>query len=167
MMARGSSASLLGSRVGYNVEPIKVLIVEEHTKVREALAARLSNSDQIDHIGTCDTIDLGLRLIRESQPHVVLLGLKVEHVDRDTHSISEMAQQLEEWGGALIVLTTFSVDKERDAILRAGARRYLLKDLDMPHLLEEIHRAVTETASYAHRSPRGSQIPPENLPKMD
>jgi DNA-binding NarL/FixJ family response regulator len=149
------------------VEPNKALIIEEHTKVREALAARLSKSDQIQLIGTCDSIQHGLECIVHYQPDIVLLGLKVEHDERETDNISQMVIKLGEWGGALIVLTTYAVEKERDAILRAGARRYLLKDLDMPHLMDEINRAVTESASYARRAPRGDKIPPEDLPSMD
>lgn len=150
-----------------HVTAIRGLIIEEHPKVRRALAARLSTSEQIDLIGACDSVELGLKQVSADQPDIVLLGMKVERDERDTKFISQLVEQLSQWGGALIVLTTYSVDKERDAILRAGARRYLLKDLEMPHLLEEIYSAVAEAASYAHRPPRGKRTPPRNLPIMD
>ncbi len=47
------------------------------------------------------------------------------------------------YGAGLIVLTTYAVDDERKLIMDAGAKRYLLKNIDSRRLIAEINAIVS------------------------
>ena len=46
----------------------------------------------------------------------------------------------------IIVLTSYADDDEREAAMHAGARRYLLKQIDSARLLNEIEAVANEVA---------------------
>lgn len=148
-----------------SVSSIQLLIVDQHPSVRRALAERLATADPIHAIFTASSLGEAAAIIEKRHPDAVLLGLRAQPEVRDVQEISDLAQQLSAWGGALLILATYSVDDERKAILRAGARRYLLKGIDTDHLLDEIESSVHETTTYAKKPRKGSQIPDGSLPE--
>lgn len=143
---------------------LHALIVDEHPSVRRALAKRLTNTDQIEVQATASNLDEALAIARADHPDVVILGLRVLDHDRDITEITEMVEAISHWGAALVILTSYSVDDDRKAILRAGARRYLLKDIDTERLITEISRSVTESFSYAKRPQRANRMSDTDLP---
>lgn len=150
--------------MGEFVAKLEALIIDEHPSVRRALAARLTNTDQIHVQATASNLSEALVLAEADQPDVVILGLRVLDRERDITEINQMAETISQWGAALLILTSYSVDDDRKAILTAGARRYLLKDIDTERLLNEINRSVTESYSYAKRPQRSNRLPDANLP---
>jgi two-component system response regulator DevR len=117
------------------VEPIKILIVDEHVHVRCALAERLSQSAQIEVIGHTGTVDEILEGVREKHPDLVLIEVK-----RSDGMGLEIVRQLSNMigGPKLFVLTTYPSRWEREAAMRAGAHMYLLKDIETGELMEHI-----------------------------
>ena len=49
-------------------------------------------------------------------------------------------------GTAVIILTPYADDIERELVLHAGAYRYLLKDINSPQLISEIIEVANEQA---------------------
>lgn len=123
----------------------QVLIIDEHPHVRRALAARLATTPHIQVMATAASIQEGLTAAALKHPDVVLLGLKTQEKQRDTTDIRSLSKELAAYGAGLIVLTTYAVDEERRLIMDAGAKRYLLKDIDSRRLIAEIN-AVIPTA---------------------
>ncbi len=132
--------------------------------MRRALAERLASADLIQSISTAVNLAEANECIQALHPDIVLLGLRAQPEARNVGEISRLAHRLADWGAALVILATYSDDEERTAILRAGARRYLLKDIDTDHLLEEIKSSLHETSAHAKRPRKGSQIPDGSLP---
>jgi DNA-binding NarL/FixJ family response regulator len=95
----------------------QVLIIDEHPNVRRALAARLATT-----------------------PHIQVMATAAEL--RDTAPIQRLSSELATFGASLIVLTTYAVDEERMQIMDAGAKRYLLKNIDSRRLIAEINALV-------------------------
>ena len=143
---------------------LQALIIDDHTSVRQALAKRLTNTDQIEVRATAGTLTEAMTVVQAHQPDVVILGLRVLDHNRDVTQIIQLADRLKGWGAALVILTSYAVDEDRKALLKAGARRYLLKDIDTDKLLLEINRAVTESFSYAKRPKRNFVLPDGELP---
>lgn len=144
---------------------IRLLIIDEHPAVCEALEVRLRSNPAIEIIGVANTALRAIANDYARRPDVVLLGLKRRN-SREPHHTYEMVQQLVKWGTAVIVLTSYSDDGERERLLRAGAKRYLLKDINTPQLLAEIEAIVVETAeSYplAHPTSAMTSISLEGL----
>ncbi|MGA9531590.1 MAG: response regulator [Anaerolineales bacterium] len=126
------------------MERIRALIIDDHPDVRRALSERLSNSDLIEVTASARDISGGRALFGPVHPDAVLLGLRAQDAPRDLTTIADLATDLSHHHAALLVLTSYSFEDERDEIMRAGARRYLLKDIDTQHLIEEIVDSITE-----------------------
>ncbi len=120
----------------------QVLIIDEHPHVRRALAARLATTPHIQVMETVASLKEGLDAAVENHPDVVLLGLKTQEKLRDASDIQRLATWLASYGAGLIVLTTYAVDEERKLIIDAGAKRYLLKNIDSRRLIAEINSVV-------------------------
>ena len=130
---------------GKPMDQIKVLIVEEHFAVRRALAARLNSFSHIEVVATACNFSEGLEQVGRCQPDVILLELKGT---RDLlNPVGEMNRALAGHPAGIIVLTSYADDGEREAALQAGARRYLLKQIDSARLLSEIEAVANEVSA--------------------
>jgi DNA-binding NarL/FixJ family response regulator len=116
-------------------DPIRVLIVDDHSVVREGLRAFLELQAGLDVVGEAadgeEAIEAGARL----RPDVILMDLVMPQLG----GVAAMRRLREQVPGArIIVLTSFLDDDKLLPALRAGAAGYLLKNAE-PH---EIARAV-------------------------
>lgn len=127
------------------MKKIRVLIVDEHFAVRQALAARLKSIPEIDVVATACGFDEGLAYARSQQPDVVLLELK--GVGDRPEAVAEMRDALAGHPGGIIVLTSYADGIERENALQCGAQRYLLKQIDTALLVAEIETVAREVAA--------------------
>jgi DNA-binding NarL/FixJ family response regulator len=126
------------------MNPTRLLIIDEHEDVREALRARLDATPDIEVIGCTGCWERGLQRTRELQPEVVLLETK-----RTDGQGLEALQCLHHQCAIsdVIVLTSYADSEERAAARSAGAVRYLLKDIDTALLLSEIRSVARHNRS--------------------
>ncbi|UCG25468.1 MAG: response regulator transcription factor [Chloroflexota bacterium] len=129
---------------GKPMKQIKVLIVEEHLAVRRALAARLDSFSHIEVVATAPSFAEGLEKVGRCQPDVILLELK--GAPELVNPVGELNKAIAGHPAGIIVLTSYADDDEREAALQAGARRYLLKQIDSARLLNEIEAVASEVA---------------------
>ncbi len=127
---------------GKLMKQIKILIVEEHLAVRRALAARLNSFSHIEVVATAHNFTEGLEQVGRCLPDVILLELK--GTGDLLNPVGEMNKALAGHTAGIIVLTSYADDDEREAALEAGARRYLLKQIDSARLLHEIEAVASE-----------------------
>lgn len=140
MEALGSAASAWVTAL----KKTRVLIIDDHPSVLRALAARLATTPHIQVIATAKDLVEGQKLAELKRPDAVLLGLRTQRKVRDTDGIKALAAVLEGNRAGLIVLATYAVEEERKAMLAAGAKRYLLKDIDSRRLIAEINAVVPD-----------------------
>lgn len=114
---------------------VTLFIIDHHEPTRQALAQRLSRVTGITVLGMAGSSQEGIAQSRALRPDVVVLepkrsdgrGLDILRAIRaDTPSTR------------VIVLTSYEDDLEQRAALKAGAERYLLKDIDSEKLVEVI-----------------------------
>lgn len=133
---------------------IRVLIIDEHPAVCEALAARLGSVASIEVVGAESAFQDGLDCLDIAKPDVIILELKWKS-EGDTEPLAAIARRLSGDSTAVIVLTSFVDEAERIHVLQAGARRYLLKDIDTRRLIDEIEAVAAEAAShFGQHAPR-------------
>ena len=134
-------------------ENIRILLVDDHTILREGLAAVLNAVDGLEVIGQAADGKSALSAFSELQPDVAILDLRMRPMDgvELTRAIRELSPN-----ARVILLTTYDTDEEIFRGLRAGASSYLLKDVDSTRLAEAI-RSV-----HAGRK----EIPPEIAAKL-
>ena len=78
------------------------------------------------------------------RPDVALLGMK--RSDHRAFDLTvETVKGLTQWGIAVIVLASYFDDFERALLLQAGARRYLVKDINAAELIAAIEGVAEET----------------------
>ena len=123
---------------------IGVFIIEEHTAVRQALELCLRSSPGINVISAVSTVAEAAVAGSVQRPDVVLLGLK--HNDHEKFDLTvEMVKGLAQWRIAVIILASYFDDFERALLLQAGARRYLVKDINSAELIAAIEGVAEET----------------------
>ena len=123
---------------------IKVLVAEDETVVRYALARLLDTEDDIDVVGEAADGELALALARRSLPDVVVMDLGMPKVD----GIEATRVLKEEFPDcAICVLTVFDDDEHLFQALKAGADGYVIKD-GPPEQLTGAVRAVASGESF-------------------
>ncbi len=124
--------------------PIRVLIVDDHSVVRRGLAAIIDMEDDAIVVGQAGDGAEAIDLWRKLHPSVVLMDLRMPGMD-GVEAIRRIRSEDPEAG--IIVLTTFDHDEDIYAGLRAGAKAYLLKDVEPEELFRCI-RAVHAGEAY-------------------
>lgn len=120
------------------MNPIRVLVVDDHHIVREGLTMLLSEESDVVIVGEAANGVEAIAKTAETNPDVILMDLVMPEMDgiTATQTICKQHPQCR-----VLVLTSFAEDqKVRDAI-QAGAIGYLLKDILKPDLLKAIHTA--------------------------
>lgn len=124
--------------------PIRVLIADDHSLVRRGFAAILNMEDGVSVIGEAGDGEEAIDKWRSLRPDVVLMDLRMPQVD-GLDAIRRI--RAEDARASIIVLTTFDHDEDVYAGLRAGAKAYLLKDVQPEELFKCI-RAVHRGEAY-------------------
>ena len=126
------------------MEKVRLLIIDEHEAVRQALATRLSSASSIEVVAAAQDI-FTPEFVGSGYSDVVLLGLK-SNSDLDLDATIGTVESLTQSGTAVIILTSYADDIERELVLHAGAYRYLLKDINSHQLISEIIEVAHEQA---------------------
>lgn len=124
--------------------PIRVLIADDHAVVRRGLAAIINLEGDVQVIGEAGDGEEAVALWRQLRPDVTLMDLRMPRVE-GVEAIDRIHD--EDASAAIIVLTTFDHDEDIYAGLRAGAKAYLLKDVQPEELFRCI-RAVHAGEAY-------------------
>lgn len=131
---------------------IRVLIVDDHSVVRQGLENMLASSDRVSVVGTAGSAAEAFEMVGVHSPEVVLMDLQMPGVDgvEATRQITSAYPT-----SKVVILTAFS---ERDRILGAldaGAAGYLLKDSESEDLVRGIEAAARGEAPLA---PKAAQV---------
>jgi two-component system, NarL family, response regulator LiaR len=142
--------------------PIRLLIVDDHSVVREGLRAFLRLQDGIEVVGEAAGADDAIRVAGESSPDVVLLDLVMPQGDGigAIRRLLEVAPRVR-----VLVLTSFADDSQIFAAIAAGAAGYLLKDVDPQALADGIRdvyagRPALDSSVAARLMHRSGSPPP-------
>jgi len=133
-------------------QPIRVMIVDDHTMVRRGLATFLMVFDDLQLAGEAESGEAAIQLCAEINPDVVLMDMVMPGMDGTT-ATRAIRQQFP--NVQVLVLTSF-IDREliKNA-LGAGAIGYLLKDVSADELARAIRAAH---AGHATLSPEAAQV---------
>jgi DNA-binding NarL/FixJ family response regulator len=133
-------------------DPIRVLIVDDHSMVRRGLAAILRVKPGLELVGEANNGYEALQQCQQVQPDVVLMDLVMPEMDgaAATRAIRAQCPQIQ-----VIALTSFKEKELVQGALEAGAIGYLLKNVSAEELADAIR------AAYAGRptlSPEIAQV---------
>ncbi len=131
--------------------PISVLIVDDHSVVRQGLKMFLSLDDDLEIVGEAANGEEAVTMVKVSQPDVVLMdllmpvmdGVKATQIIRREHPDTEV-----------VALTSVLEDAMVVNAVRAGAIGYLLKDTEAQELCLAIKAAA---AGQVQLSPQAAE----------
>jgi DNA-binding NarL/FixJ family response regulator len=115
--------------------PIRVLLGDDHTLVREGLRRYIESTDGIEVLGEASTGAEMVALARETEPDLVVLDIRMPEMDG-----IEAARRINEQVPATRVVMLTAYDDRHFVVeaVRAGAKGYVLKTKDAEHLLQAV-----------------------------
>ncbi len=117
------------------MNPIRLMIVDDHALVRKGIVMFLGIEESVDIVGETDNGYDAVRLAKLLCPDVILLDLVMPKGD-GLEAIGHLRRDMPEV--KIIVLTTFDDENRVRTALKAGAHGYLLKDADGATLLQAV-----------------------------
>ena len=132
-------------------QPIRVMLVDDHTMVRRGLATFLKVFDDLELAGEAASGDAAIQLCAQVLPDVVLMDMVMPDMDgaTATRAIRGQFPMVQ-----VIALTSFKEEWLIQSALQAGAIGYLLKDVSADELARAIRAAH---AGRATLSPEAAQ----------
>jgi len=118
---------------------IRLVIAEDETVVRMALARLLDTESDIEVIGQAANGEMALHLACRLKPGVVLTDLSMPNMD-GIAATRQIKQEMPEC--AIVVLTIHHDDDHLFAAIKAGASGYVLKDAPPEQMVEAIRAAA-------------------------
>ena len=115
--------------------PIRILSVDDHPLLREAVAALVAGQTDIALVAEAANGHEAIEQFRTHRPDVTLMDLQMPKMN----GLDAMIAIREEFPGArIIILTTYLGDVQVLRAIKAGARAYLLKSQVRKDLVEII-----------------------------
>lgn len=117
--------------------PTRIVIVDDHPAVREALALRIAREADLEVCGEAGDVPEALKLIAETQPDLAVIDMGLK-----SGSGLELIKRLKSRHDSLrmLVWSMFSESLYAERALRAGAHGYITKDHATDKIVEAIRR---------------------------
>jgi len=151
---------------------IRLLIIDDHEMVREGLKAMLVSEPDFAIVGDAANAEQALELIERLRPDVILLDIRLPGVSgiEVCRTVTERYPET-----SVIILTTFSDENLVAQCIQAGARGFIVKDIERFDLKRSIRavargeaaidtKAAVAVLAQLRRSPKVNSDPsPEQL----
>ncbi|HEX2913766.1 MAG TPA: response regulator transcription factor [Chloroflexia bacterium] len=116
-------------------QPIKIVLADDHTIVRDGVAHLLNAEPDFQVVGSAGDGQEAIEMVCHLKPDVVLMDLQMPNLDGVT-AIKRIRAEDEQI--KIIILTTYDTDEYILEGIRAGAKGYLLKDVPKEELFRSI-----------------------------
>lgn len=118
---------------------VRVLVADDHALVRKGLVALLEKEPGMEPIAEAVNGLEAVNLVKEHQPHVVLMDLAMPHMNGIDATRKLVAEHPEIH---IIILSMYSERRLVMEALGAGARAYILKDCAFTELAKAIRTVI-------------------------
>jgi DNA-binding NarL/FixJ family response regulator len=120
---------------------IRVALADDQALIREGFRAILERADDIEVVGEASDGVEAIQLARRLNPDVVIMDIRMPRLD-GIEATAQITSDKALASTRVLVVTTFEMDSNVFAALRAGASGFLLKDLEP----DDLRRAVRVVA---------------------
>ena len=127
---------------------IRILVVDDHTLVRDGLCRVLNSDDDIVVVGQTGSGREAVQLCREAKPDVVLLDYNLPDLDglATTAEIMALGQDTR-----VLILTMYANEEYATRVIRAGASGFIVKAASTDEMLAAV-RKVADKGVYVSPS---------------
>jgi len=124
---------------------LRTIIVEDEVLGQEVLTAILNNycGDSIELMDVTDSVEKSIQAIKQKNPQLVFLDIMLGNNDNGAFDILKSLDRID----FKVVFTTSSEQSEHilKALNKYGARKYLLKPLDIDDVMAAVELVKSET----------------------
>lgn len=120
------------------MNPIRILIADDHALFREGVHAILKSVPDIEIVGEAGTGQEAINLASDLTPDVILMDIQMPDLNGVEATRRILAAQPD---AGIIIVTMLEDDDSLFSAMKAGARGYVLKGADKVEMLKSI-RAV-------------------------
>jgi len=148
---------------------IRLLICDDHAVVRRGLRSLVGVKPEMELVGEAVDGEEAVSMAKKLKPDVIIMDLIMPRKDGVT-AIAEIKKKNQD--AKILVLTSFSDDKNVFSAIKAGASGYLLKDSSPEDLLQAIddvyhgksslHPVIAQKVIHEMHQP--SDLPPTDDP---
>jgi len=130
------------------MQPLRILLVDDHALFREGLASLLSYQDDFTVVGEAEDGESALAKARALHPDIVLMDIELPGED----GVVTTRRLMMEMPGVIVVMLTVRDDSQTlfEAI-KAGAHGYLVKNVRTRELLEQLRGLARGEAAISRR----------------
>jgi DNA-binding NarL/FixJ family response regulator len=125
---------------------IRILLADDQPLLRHGFRLVLSAENDLDIVGEAGTGKEAVDMTRRLTPDVVLMDVRMPHMDGIEATRQIVAEGL---AARVVILTTYDVDEYAFAGLKAGASGFLLKDVLPAELVNSIRTVAAGHAVIA------------------
>jgi DNA-binding NarL/FixJ family response regulator len=117
----------------------RILIVDDHPAVREALASRIGRQPDLEVCGEAADMSEALRLVADTQPDLVVVDISLK-----TDSGIDLIKRIKDRNDSvrMLVWSMHSESLYAERALRAGALGYVNKDQATDKIIDAIRRVL-------------------------
>ena len=148
---------------------IRLLICDDHAVVRRGLRSLVGIKPEMELVGEAVDGEEAVAMTKKLKPDVIIMDLIMPRKD-GVAAISEIKKKNQD--AKILVLTSFSDDKNVFSAIKAGASGYLLKDSspedlmqaidDVYHGKSSLHPVIAQKVIHEMHQP--SDLPPTDDP---
>jgi DNA-binding NarL/FixJ family response regulator len=122
------------------MDPIRVVICDDHALFRRGLSMVLEAEDGIEVVGEAEDGEAVVRTVEELAPDVVLMDVRMPKLSgiEATRAIAEAAPTTR-----IVMLTVSDEEEDLYEAIKAGAAGYLLKEISIEEVAEAIRSVVS------------------------
>jgi len=117
------------------VKKIRVAVVDDHEIVRQGLRAALKGEADMEVVADAGNGDGAVRIARQERPDVMLLDVRLQEIDGPTVCTRVLAVAPKT---AVVMLTSYGDNGMIVRSLAAGAKGYVMKDVELTDLKQMI-----------------------------
>jgi len=119
---------------------IRVVLADDQPLIRAGLRLLLDAEDDVEVVGEADDGREAVALVRDLQPDVVVMDVRMPEVD-GLEATREIVADPRLEAVRVVVLTTFDLDEYVFDAIRSGATGFLLKDAEPADLVRAVRCA--------------------------
>ena len=116
---------------------IRVVLADDQALVRAGFRVLLQAAGDIEVAGEAATGLQAVALVRQTKPDVVLMDIRMPHMD-GLAATREIVADPEVQSVRVLILTTFEADEYVFEALRSGASGFVVKDIEPVDLLQAV-----------------------------
>jgi DNA-binding NarL/FixJ family response regulator len=128
-----------------NIDPIKVLLADNHTMFRQGIAKVLADFGGMEIVGQSDNDERAVELARLTKPDVILMQVQMP-ISRARENLLRM-REVSDPPPKVIIVTMIEDPREVRELMDLGASAYIVKSASAEHLVAAVRAAIVNPKS--------------------